>query len=89
MNKISILMIEDEIDLRCTVAAFFEDLGYQIFAAGNGSEGLELFRKLHPAIIFTDLRIPILDGFGVIEAILQKSPDTPFIVISGNGNLQI
>jgi|GEM_PF-6166930 DNA-binding response OmpR family regulator len=43
MNKISILIIEDEIDLRCSVAAFFEDLGYQIFEAGNGREGLELF----------------------------------------------
>ncbi len=80
MNKVSILIIEDEIDLCCSIAAFFEALGYQIFEAGNGSEGLEFFRKLHPAMILTDLRIPLIDGFGVIEAISQKSPDIPVIV---------
>jgi len=87
MATVSLLIIEDERDLRLSIAAFFIDMGYQIFEAGNGQEGLELFRSISPSIVLTDLRMPVLDGFSVIEAIAQESPDTPVIVISGTGEI--
>jgi DNA-binding NtrC family response regulator len=87
MKTVSLLIIEDEQDLRLSIAAYFADLGFQITEAGDGRAGLELFRTIHPALVFTDLRMPVLDGFAVIEAIAQESPDTPIIVISGTGEI--
>jgi DNA-binding NtrC family response regulator len=67
------------------MAGYFSDLGYTVFEAENGKVGLDLFRELHPDLVFTDLRMPVMDGFAVIEGIAQESPETPIIVISGTG----
>ncbi|MBN2645444.1 MAG: sigma-54-dependent Fis family transcriptional regulator [Desulfuromonadaceae bacterium] len=88
MRKYRILLIEDEDDLRKSIAAFFEDLNYEIIEAENGARGIELFGSFQPDIVFTDLRMPVLDGFAVISAIKETSPATPVIVISGTGVMQ-
>ncbi len=88
MQKYKILLIEDETDLRKSIAAFFEDLNYEIFEADNGETGIEIFLKSHPDIIITDLKMPVLDGFAVISTIKESSPDTPVVVISGTGIIQ-
>ncbi len=80
-----LLIIEDEHDLRRGLAGYFSDLGYVVSQAENGKTGLDLFRKVQPDLVFTDLRMPVLDGFAVIETISQESPETPVIVISGTG----
>lgn len=81
----SLLVIEDEIDLRRSIAAYFEDIGYVVFQAGDGKEGLDCFYREKPHVVFTDLRMPVLDGYGVISSITKTNPETPVIVISGTG----
>lgn len=83
--SISLLIIEDDHELRKGIAAYFRYTGYTIFEASDGRKGLELFKREKPDIVFTDLRMPTLDGFAVIKEITQQSPDTPIIVISGTG----
>jgi len=85
MQNPSLLIIEDEQELRRSVAAYFEDIGYTVFEAGDGKQGLDCFYRENPDIVFTDLRMPVMDGYGVIENIAKGSPDTPVIVISGTG----
>ncbi|ASS69451.1 MULTISPECIES: response regulator [unclassified Paenibacillus] len=51
--------------------------------AANGIEALELFRRLRPDIVMTDIRMPGLDGLQLIEIILREAPDTICIVFSG------
>lgn len=85
MAGISLLIIEDDLDLRKGIAAYFRDMGYAILEASDGKEGLELFERERPELVFTDLRMPVLDGFSVIRGIMQHAPDTPIIVISGTG----
>ncbi|MDR3581351.1 MAG: sigma-54 dependent transcriptional regulator [Oryzomonas sp.] len=85
MTNITLLIIEDDLNLRKGIAAYFRYLGYSILEASNGKEGLEVFERGKPDIVFTDLRMPVLDGFAVIKEITQQSPDTPIIVISGTG----
>lgn len=87
MHPFTILLIEDESDLRLSFSAYFRDMGYQVVEAENGMMGLELLRSTEPDLVFTDLRMPLLDGFGVIEAVTQESPATPVIVISGTGEM--
>lgn len=82
---IKLLIIDDEVDFRESIALYFQDLGHRVFEASNGSEGIEVFRREQPDLVFTDLRMPVMDGFEVIAELNRTSPQTPVIVISGVG----
>lgn len=83
-----VLLIEDEPLLRDNISAYLVDCGYDVYCAGDGSEGLALFKKIIPDIVLTDLRMPVVDGKGVIAGIMELSKITPVIVVSGTGDIQ-
>lgn len=83
----SVLIIDDDSALRRSIVAYLLDSGYQVHEADSGHEGLRLFAKLKPDLVLTDLMMPGLDGLGVVTAIRQTAPDTPVVVISGNGSV--
>jgi len=85
MAPIKLLIIDDELDFRESIALYFLDAGFGVFEASNGREGLDIFERERPDVVFTDLRMPVMDGFEVIAEITALSPDTPIIVISGVG----
>ena len=85
MMPIKLLIIDDEVDFRESIALYFLDAGFTVFEACNGREGLEVFARERPDVVFTDLRMPVLDGFEVIAELTSSSPETPIIVISGVG----
>ncbi len=88
-NKdIKILVIDDDENLRSTIEAFFEDLEYNIFTADDGKSGIEVFRREKPDIVLSDLRMPGVDGFEVIDVVSSESEKTPIIVISGIGIME-
>lgn len=77
----TILIIEDEISIQNIVRAFLEDAGYTVFCAGDGLEGIEIFRKCNPDLVLLDLMLPKIDGFAVCE-ILRKESRTPIIMLT-------
>jgi len=83
-----LLIVDDEVDFRESIALYFLDAGYTVFEAANGREGLEVFSREHPDLVFTDLRMPVLDGFQLITELSRVSPSTPVVVISGVGLLK-
>jgi DNA-binding NtrC family response regulator len=85
MMPIKLLIIDDEVDFRESIAMYFLDAGCTVFEASNGREGVEVFHRERPDLVFTDLRMPIMDGFEVISALTASSPQTPIVVISGIG----
>ena len=85
---LKLLTIEDEKVVRTCIVTYFEDNGYTVYQAGNGEEGLALYREHHPDVILCDLQMPILDGFDVIQTIRNEDQDTPLIVVSGNGQIK-
>lgn len=87
-RKIKLLIIDDEIFIRESIIAFFEDSNYKIFEAEDGKKGLELFRKEKPDVVFSDLRMPEIDGLEVLSTIKKESPNTPIIIISGTGDMR-
>jgi DNA-binding NtrC family response regulator len=82
----TVLIIDDDPDIRLTLGAYLEDSGYAILEAADGREGIEIFVSCKPDIVVTDLRMPKLDGFGVITAIKAQHPETPVIAITGTGD---
>lgn len=80
-----ILVIEDEPYVRASLTAYLDDIGFRVLAAENGRSGLELFRREAPDIVMTDLRMPVMDGFALVEAIAAEAEFTPIVVVSGVG----
>ena len=82
-----LLTIDDEESIRSSVAAFFEDCGYTVHQACDGREGIEKIHAVHPSVVITDLRMPIVDGLKVIDAVKRLDDNLPIIVLSGTGLL--
>ncbi len=82
--KKKILIIEDETDIRNDLMRALIISGYEVFSAENGKIGVEVAKSKRPNLIISDIMMPELDGYGVLEE-LQKSPETntiPFIFLS-------
>jgi len=83
----SILVVDDEMAIRESIADYLEDKGCFPETAANGHEALEkLGVKEYDAMIL-DLNMPGVDGFGVIEKTFPLYPEMPIIVLSGVGVL--
>jgi len=81
---ITILIIEDNQDVRENTATILELSGYTVATAENGMVGVEKAREILPDVIVCDIMMPILDGYGVLKA-LNESPTTasiPFIFLT-------
>ena len=85
----SLLLVDDEDGIRRVVAITLEDMGYEVFTAANGEEALRVFRETHPPIVITDIRMPVLDGIGLLRAVKQESPETEVIMITGHGDMDM
>jgi DNA-binding NtrC family response regulator len=81
----TILVVDDEKYVRESLTAYLEDSGYRVLEAENGLVALELFRSRRPDIVMTDLRMPVMDGFALVEALAAESEFTPIVVVSGVG----
>jgi CheY-like chemotaxis protein len=84
MNKKRILVIEDDDMSREGVAEVLTDEGYEVLAARDGVEGLALIPTYHPELVLTDLHMPNLDGWGVIEHLKQTYPTLPVIIFTSD-----
>ncbi|MBU1139651.1 MAG: response regulator [Proteobacteria bacterium] len=87
-HSVTILTIEDDRLVRKAIASYLQGLGHLVLQAGDGAEGLEIFRRAHPDLILTDLRLPKIDGMEVLSTVQKESPDTPVIIVSGMGTLE-
>ncbi len=83
----TLLCIDDDSMLLNILQSYFELKGYRVITAENGAIGIELFQRHSPDLILVDLRMPIADGFQVLREIKAKRPETPIIVISGEGEM--
>ncbi|SFE28983.1 response regulator [Spirosoma endophyticum] len=80
----TILVIEDTPTMRANIAEILQLAPYQVVQAANGKEGIVRARQTHPDLILCDIRMPDLDGYGVLH-ILRKDPDlatVPFIFLT-------
>ncbi len=78
MNKI--LIIDNDKSVRDTITLFLSGIGFKIFPAGNGEEGLEIFNRTHPELVICDLRLPQMDGFDVLKNLSEYDPAVPVII---------
>lgn len=84
-----VLVIDDETATLTMFRLFLSNYGYQVFVAEDGESGLALIRQHSPEIVFTDLKMPRMDGFQVLKEIKRIAPGTEVIVITGHGDMDL
>lgn len=69
----SILIIDDEENIRNLVDAYLNAEGYTLYAAADGAHGLALFRRYRPDLVILDIMLPGMDGLEVLQHIRRES----------------
>jgi len=84
-----ILVIDDEQPTLAMFRLLLGAYGYIVLTAESGATGLEVFRKERPPIVLTDIKMPGIDGFEVLQNIKEIDPETEVIVITGHGDMDL
>ncbi|HCQ24748.1 MAG TPA: response regulator [Flavobacteriaceae bacterium] len=86
----NILLIEDEEPIRRVMVKILidENKSYQITEASHGKEGLEKLTRDNFDLILCDIKMPKMDGMEVLQQARKKNISTPFIMLTGHGNLE-
>lgn len=85
--KFTLLIIDDEKNIREGLGANFELEGYSVKLAENGEEGLKLISKGDIDLVITDLRMPGISGEEVLRRVTTETPGIPVIVLTGHGSI--
>jgi len=83
-----VLVIDDERSIRNTIKEILEYEKYQVLLAVDGREGIELMKQTNFDVVLCDIKMPDMDGMEVLNEAIKIS-DSPMIMISGHGNIDI
>ena len=81
----TILVVEDEAELREMIVEEMQDLGHEVLSRPNGAEGLKAIEAKQPDIVLADINMPIMNGYQMRSRLNDARPDLarkPFIFIS-------
>jgi DNA-binding response OmpR family regulator len=80
----TIVIIDDEFGLADVLTATLSDIGFRVFSAANGKQGLEVMAEHPPDLVLLDYMMPLLDGVGVLKAMRAdpKLATVPVIMMS-------
>ncbi len=87
MRDMSILVVDDERNIRMTMSQSLEPLGLPVLTAVNGEEALGLLRASPCAMVFLDLKLPGMDGLEVLRRIGVEWPGVRVIIITAHGTV--
>jgi len=83
----SVLVIDDETNIRKTLEGVLSDDGYDVILAGDGAQGLEVFSRSFVDAVLLDVWMPGMDGIETLKKIRESYPIVPVIMISGHGTI--
>jgi signal transduction histidine kinase/CheY-like chemotaxis protein len=86
-KKRKILVVDDRWENRSVVANFLEPMGFEIFQACNGQEGLDKAVELRPDLIITDLVMPVMDGFKMTVYLRQLKTQKDMVIIASSASV--
>ena len=78
------MIVDDEPDITRLVANALSN--YDVVEAGGGQEALRKVREQPPDLVITDIKMPEMDGYALLTALREGSPDLPVLAISGYVN---
>ncbi len=79
LKTLTVMLVEDEAELRRETVAFLELYCGRVIPAANGREALALFAVERPDLVISDIRMPIMDGLELAASLKKSSPEIPLI----------
>jgi signal transduction histidine kinase len=89
MAENTLLLVDDEAGIRKVLGISLQDGGYDVHTAENGTDAWEIFKKLDPPIVLTDIKMPDMDGIELLRRIKKESPQTEVIMFTGHGDMDL
>ena len=81
-NGKTILIVDDEPDIREVLSISLRDMGYRTVEAENAATAFDLFQKENPQIVVTDIKMPGGDGIGLLRKIKHENSETEVIMMT-------
>jgi len=84
----TILIVDDESQIRTSLQGVLEDEGYKALLAGSGEECLDTLRHKPVDVVLLDIWLPGMDGLATLEKLVENEDHPEVIMISGHGNIE-
>ncbi len=84
----NILVVDDERSIKNTLKDILEFEKHKVSLAENGKQGLELVESENFDLIFSDIKMPEMDGIELLNALIEKEVEAPVVMISGHGSIE-
>ena len=86
--KTTVMLVDDEKDIRDSLTGVLKDVGYEVVAAANAEEAFKKLEARSPEVVLLDIWLPGMDGTEALKEIKLKHPGIPVIMISGHANIE-
>jgi two-component system, chemotaxis family, chemotaxis protein CheY len=83
-----VLVVDDDPTIRSLVGEILELADYEVETAANGAEALRSIEQHQPSVMVLDMRMPVLDGWGVANALHEQGRRVPTVVMTAAENAQ-
>ena len=87
-NKISILVVDDELVIRESLHGWLKKSGYKVDTAEGGSAALAMLEKTPYDLLFLDIMMPVMSGIEVLEVVKEDYPQTLVVMITAYGSVE-
>jgi two-component system response regulator AtoC len=84
----TILIVDDERTLARAVRAFLQEAGYEAEVAGDAEQALGMLETLRPDVVFSDVRLPGMNGIELLRRIREFDPALPVVIMTAYGTIE-
>ena len=84
----SVLVIDDESGILDTLRILLRNSGFTVETAQGGKAGLDALRSATPDLVLADIRMPLVTGIDILEAVKQQDPQTPVVLMTAQAELK-
>ena len=88
MSRSTVLIVDDERTLARAIKAFLTESGYEAEVAGDAEQALRLLETMRPDVVFTDVRLPGMNGIDLLRKIREFDAAIPVIIMTAHGTIE-
>jgi two-component system chemotaxis response regulator CheY len=82
MTSRPVLVVDDDESILESVAEILDMEGYAVEVAADGAEALRQIERTQPSVVLLDMRMPVLDGWGVVRSLKEQGRSVPILVMT-------